>query len=188
MRLSSPSIALGLLAVTALASAAPVTPTSSSFNWQNGQSKTFEVMWNGSNPVFTVQDVATASFATFSGCCDDIFGRVKDMHPGASLVFSGLVLNTMPIDTVFEDDLDLSLFKLAGTDNINTLTGMITLHWGDYYSPFTTSSFVALPEGDSLDRSENLTPPSEVPEPATLMLVGSGLLAAAAAARRRKAH
>lgn len=172
-----------LLAIVAPVAASPIDPPSAdSYVWNNGDAKAFELSWDGTQALFNVQDLGTASYDSVAACCTDTFDRVRMLYPGATLTFSNLAINTMPVDTVFVDNLNLTLLKQGALDNLGFLTGSVTLQWDDPFARMPVMSFYALPEG-GIDANAEAT---EVPEPATLLLVGSGLLGAATFGRRKR--
>jgi hypothetical protein len=179
---------LVLLASVAPVAAAPLSvPISDSYTWANGDSKSFELSWDGAQTFFTVQDLGTAIYDSLGGCCTDTFDRVRELYPGGSLTFTNLALNTLPVNTVFVDNLDLSLFRQGALDNLGVLTGTVTLEWDDPFARMAVLSFVARPEGGLTalaEAQEEVV--ATVPEPATLLLVGGTLLGGSWLERRRR--
>ncbi|MGE3844750.1 MAG: PEP-CTERM sorting domain-containing protein [Vicinamibacterales bacterium] len=177
-----------LLLVAALAhgvtaAAAPLDiPTVDSYVWGNGETKDFSLSWDGALATFDVQDVGTAQYASLSDCCTDTFDRVRIVYPGATLLFTDLSINTMPVNTVFVDNLDLDLLSHGALDNLYLLTGQVTMQWDEPLARMPMLRFTATPES-SLNGDTDTAP---VPEPATLLLVGSGFASGSIWARRRR--
>jgi hypothetical protein len=168
-------------------------PATDAYGWADGESRKFSLTWNGRAANFSVDKVGTSSYRTLDQCCTDMFSRIMDINPGSSLLFTGLRLNTMPINTTFVDGLNLDLLR-GESANIASLTGMITLQLPPDarrgkpvfdFSPLEQPSPVL---AQSLLRQESAQlPPEPVPEPATLLLMGSGLLAVARFAQKKAA-
>jgi hypothetical protein len=182
-------VALALLVSAAwLAPVAPCAATpiqvpvvTDTYDWQFGETRAFSLTWNGVFATFTVQGVGTASYLSLDACCTDLFDRVKQVYPGATLQFSNLAINTYPVDMIVYDNLDLTLLKQAGMDNLATLTGFATLQTGQ---PLRTMPQLVF-NGGYVDTTNALSP-TAVPEPATLALIGAGLLGTSWGLRRRR--
>jgi hypothetical protein len=186
MRLPLASCAVALLALAAPLWAAPIEPPSvDSFIWNNGESKGFSLTWDGDQAVFTLDGVGTGVYESLADCCTDTFDRVRELHPGATLTFTDLAINTLPVNTVFVDNLNLSLLKTGALDNLGLLTGLVTLEWDDPFTRMPLMSFSVLIPDETVAFGENDEPVTAVPEPATLFLLGSGLLAVSFVARNR---
>lgn len=175
-------LALLFVASARAASADPITAPGSS--WNDGESRGFELLWNGSVGTFSVEGLGASVYTSLTDCCREVFDRVREVNPGSSLTFSGLILNWyVPISTVIEDDFDWSLLQAQGFDNLLSLTGMVRL---------TTSPTARLGQpvlgfnaepGDGLVVRQASQQP--IPEPSALVLVGTALLGLSTAIRRR---
>lgn len=191
MRFRVPVFAACLVAL--LAGRAPadtiLPPVTDANGWADGEARKFSLTWNGQASTFTVDKVGTSTYRTLDQCCSDMFSRVLEINPGASLLFTQLALNTMPINTTFVDGLNLDLLR-SETANIASLTGLITLQLppdarrGKAVFDFAPLS-APLAEDEDPMVVASVAPPEQVPEPATLMLMGMGLLGVARMARKR---
>lgn len=183
-------VALALLVSAMwLASAQPGTATpiqvpvvTDTYDWQFGDTRAFSLTWNGVFATFAVQEVGTATYASLDACCTDLFDRVKQVYPGATLQFSGLAINTYPVDMIVYDNLDLTLLKQAGMDNLATLTGFATLLNGQPSRTMPQLFF----DGGYVDTGNAEIAPTAIPEPATVALIGAGLLGTSWGLRKRK--
>ncbi len=172
-----------LLTAQSPAVAAPFgVPSTDSYLWDNGEAKDFTLSWDGTLGTFEVEDIGTAYYGSLQDCCTDTFDRVRYVYPGAMLTFTDLSINTMPVNTVFEDNLDLTLLSQGALDNLFLLTGQVTLHWDDPFARMPVLHFAAVPENYMDPQGET----SPVPEPASLFLVGSALFSGSIWARRRQ--
>lgn len=184
-------LALALLVSAAwLVTVKPVTATpiqvpvvTDTYDWQFGDTRAFSLTWNGVFATFAVQGVGTSTYGSLDACCTDLFDRVKQVYPGATLQFSGLAINTYPVDMVVYDNLDLTLLKQAGMDNLATLTGFATLLNGQRPANMPQLFF----DGGYVNTGDTSVAQTTVPEPATLALVGAGLLGTSWGLRRKKA-
>jgi hypothetical protein len=179
--------AVVLLSLSAPVWAAPIEPPSAdSYVWNNGESKAFSLTWDGSQAVFALDGVGTGTYETLAECCTDTLDRVRELHPGATLTFTDLAINTLPVNTIFVDNLNLSLLKTGALDNLGLLTGLVTLEWDDPFARMPLMSFSVFVPDDTVALGETDQPQiTAVPEPTTLMLLGWGLLGATLAARHR---
>jgi hypothetical protein len=174
-------LALAIVLLPALAgsrvSADPIHPPSvEAFGWADGESRRFDLSWNGTLATFSVDRVGSSTYTSPVDCCSDVFDRVRELNPGSSLLFSGLEFNTIPINTTFVDNLNFDLLR-AQLDNLVSLTGYVTLDLpADLRRARPTLAFAA---------SQFDEPSDAIPEPSLLLLVGCGLLAAGRAARKR---
>lgn len=166
-------------------------PTTDAYGWADGEARKFSLTWNGRTANFSVDKVGTSSYSTLDQCCADMFSRIVEINPGGSLLFTGLRLNTMPVDTTFVDGLNLELLR-GESANIASLTGMITLQLPPDarrgkpvfdFSPLETASPLIAQAMSAPTRE--MVPSTPVPEPATLLLMGSGLLAVARFAQKK---
>lgn len=197
------SFVLALLGLSpALVSAAPITThsTSSGYGWADGQTRSFSLSWDGQEAVFAVDGIGTATYGSVQDCCLDLIERVGEIRPGGYFELSRIVINSIPLSTTIQDTLDLAMLRQTAFHNVGLLTGDLTLRWpspggpppgddpyGNHYAsmmvrgvPSTDLGFGALSSGLADDDS------SSVPEPASALLVGLGLLGAAGLARRRR--
>lgn len=191
MRSRVPVLAACLLSslLSASALADPIQPpVADAFGWADGEARRFSLTWNGTQAAFSVDQVGSSTYGSLETCCDDVFSRIRDLNPGGSLLFNGLALNTMPISTSFVDGLNLELLK-SQTHNIATLTGYVTLQLppdlrrGRAVLDFTP---LAAPGPDMLfARPGSASRIADVPEPATLLLIGTGLVGLARLVRKR---
>lgn len=158
-------------------------PTTSTFGWADNESRAFTLAKVGSSFTLSVAGVGTSQYGSLDQCCTDVFSRVLDLFPlGSTLHFTRLALNTMPVQTEFWDDLNLTELKRAGLDNLGTLTGLVTLDVPDGVA--RTARFTG--DGPLEPMMEIMSAPTEqIPEPSTLLLVGGGLLGLARVLRRR---
>lgn len=161
-------------------SADPLTaPTAS---WADGEGRNFELLWSGEQATFSVDGVGTSVYTSLDDCCSDVFDRVRSLNPGSTLTFSQLVLNWGPrIDTVLHDDLDWSLLRASGFDNLISLAGVVTLNVSTSARRGPAVLAFNAPYEEPPDEKQ-------VPEPGILLLVGSGLLGFATLGRRRLAR
>jgi hypothetical protein len=182
------TVVVSLASASGTASAAPITldpPTTGSYGWADNESRAFSLARVGSTYTLSVQGVGSSEYSSMTECCTDVFGRVLELFPGGTLHFTRLSLNTMPVQTEFWDDLNLTVLQRAGLDNLGTLTGLVTLDVpdGQVRGP-RTLAFTG-------DFSEPLMAPMalptrSVPEPSTMVLVGAGLLGLGRLLRRRR--
>jgi hypothetical protein len=174
----------GWLVPAAPGAAAPIQlppVVTDTYDWQVGEARAFSLTWDGVYATFSVEGVGTSTYDSLDACCTDLFTRVKDVYPSAGLQFSGLAINTYPVDIIVSDNLDLTLLKQAGLDNLATLTGFATLVPG---SP-RIMPLLAF-DGGSYGTIDGDVAPTPVPEPATLALIGVGLLGTSWGLRKKK--
>lgn len=178
MRLTVLVLSAALTCAAGTAWASPILsepPSTGNYGWADNEARTFSLARVGTGYTLSVQGLGTSQYSTLTQCCTDVFGRVLALYPGGTLHFTSLALNTLPTQTEFWDDLNLTALKRAGLDNLGTLTGLVTLDVPDTLSrgartlDFTVQGF----EDGPLQPMEA---PASVPEPATLLLVGAGLL------------
>ncbi len=142
-------------------------PSVDPYGWTDNEARTFSLTKAGSFYTLSVEGVGSARYSDLDQCCTDVFGRVLSLYPGSTLHFTRLALNTLSIQTEFWDDLNLSLLRRAGLDNLGTLTGLVTLDVPDVVaSGPKTLTFAAGMEQMRV----------AVPEPATWLLLGAGLV------------
>jgi hypothetical protein len=162
----------------------PISPPSSLSGWADDEARRFALTWDGQIAAFSVDQVGTSTSRTLDQCCTDLFAQMASLHQGSTLLVSGLVLNgTTPVGKTFADGINFQSLRDV-TPNITSLTGYLTLDL-----PFAAGPFV-------LDFSPQLVPPDgdpplqepvpSVPEPTTLMLMGTGLLAIGKLMQRRQ--
>jgi len=181
------TVAASLASVSGTASAAPITldpPTTGAYGWADNESRAFSLARAGSLYTLSVQGVGSSEYSSLTECCTDVFGRVLDLFPGGTLHFTRLSLNTMPVQTEFWDDLNLTVLQRAGLDNLGTLTGLVTLDVPDGLARGPKTLAFSGGFSEPLIQPMGWTTVS-VPEPSTMVLVGVGLLGLGRLLRRR---
>lgn len=181
------TVVASLTSASGTASAAPIAldpPTTGAYGWADNESRAFSLAKVGSLYTLSVQGVGSSQYFSLTECCTDVFGRVLELFPGGTLHFTRLSINTMPVQTEFWDDLNLTVLQRAGLDNLGTLDGLVTLDVPDGQSRGPKTLAFSGDYSASLIQPMAL-PVGNVPEPTALLMVGAGLLGLGRLLRRR---
>ena len=122
----------GWFCASAPAAAAPLAidpPSTGVYGWADNEARAFSLSLPRGSSTYTlwIEGIGTSHYSSLASCCTDVFGRVLDLYPGGTLHFSRLAINSMPTNTEFWDDLNLTVLSRAALDNLGTLTGVVTL-------------------------------------------------------------
>jgi hypothetical protein len=181
MRLAFACLLAAIVAAPSSGSASPIT-NSSALGWGDGEARQFALeLFDDGAYRFTVDGFASATYQAAWDCCAGFFDPIRDVRPSATLTFTDLRVNTMPVNTTFSDNLDLEFLRRAEIMSILSLTGRVTLNWNEPDVPLLLFSLFEPPTPES----DILPLRTAVPEPALIVLFGAGLAAAALRVRSR---